>query len=70
MFCLYEVVSLKSFVRVSDSKEAISKGFTEHTAGPPLNLFLTGLRIACDISPLLAGPRIVTDETKYVNNKM
>jgi hypothetical protein len=67
---MYEVVSLKSLIRTSDSKEAISKGFTEHTAGPPLNLFLTDLRVSCDISSLLAGHHMVTDETKYVNDKL
>jgi hypothetical protein len=67
---MYEVVSLKSLVRTSDSKEAISKGFTEHTAGPPLNLYHTDLPISCDISSLLAGHHIVTDETKYVNDKL
>jgi hypothetical protein len=61
---------LKRFVRASDSKEAISKGFREHTEWLPLNLFLTDLRNSGDISSLLAGNRIVTDEAKYVNNKM
>jgi hypothetical protein len=70
MFCIYEVVSLKSFVTASDSKEVMSKGFLEHMAEPPLNLYLTYLRVSCDIISLLVGNCMVTDGVQFVNNNM
>jgi hypothetical protein len=62
MFCIYEVVSLKSFVRASDSKEAILKGFTEHMAGVSIEFASHRSFISYEISSLLVSNHMITNE--------